>query len=100
MIEGKKSVRRMGVSQTEIDQSKVFGLFFRACNSFNKCFVYTPDATNVAPSWTIIERASSPLLSIEVTSLRSTMRRRVKGWTMDARQLDTNSSTDRLVSWP
>jgi hypothetical protein len=48
----------------------------------------------------IIESTSSPLLSMEVTLLRSTMRRFSEGQGLDALQLEINSATEYLVSLP
>jgi hypothetical protein len=58
--------------RTDASQSEGFPV--RACSASRRCFVYRPVATNFVPSPIIIERTSSPLLSITVISLRSTMR--------------------------
>src|SRR5579871_2476243 len=63
-----------------------------------RCFVYNPVATNFAPSFIIIKRTCSPSLSIDVTSLRSTMQFCDGEQHRLARQFEINSSMVDPVS--
>ena len=79
-------------------QSEGFPVRIRSAS--RRCFVYRPVATNFVPSSIIIERTSSPLLSITVISLRSTTRFPAGGPLRAALQLETNSSTHSFVNRP
>lgn len=74
------------------------------CNTgpqrFQKMLVYKPVAANSAPAWIIIARTSSPLLSIEMTSFRSTVQCSADGQSRDARQFETSSGIDCLFNRP
>jgi hypothetical protein len=94
---GRNLLRNENSSQ---HHSELARLVARAFSDSRRCVVYTPRATNSAPSRIIIERTSSPLLSIEVTSFRSTMGVCV-GWrSRDARQFETSSTTECFVRLP
>jgi hypothetical protein len=84
--------------RTDGSQSEGFPVRIRSAS--RRCFVYRPVATNFVPSSIIIERTSSPLLSITVISLRSTMRFPADGPLAADIQLETNSSIHSFVNRP